>query len=193
MKRIEVIFVKTIEVRRHSIRGKGKGLSREGVELAKSARPTLSPPYDIRISSPKKRARETMEAFGFENYSTDERFSTLDDSRIEGFEDRIEMTAASEGCSKFEALFRVPEVSAILRKMGEGYLSALRDVAAKLPEGGKALIVSHGGSIEPAALLGFPRYDLAEMGGPLEPCEGVVFHFEGEKLQKVEVIRLPGR
>ena len=60
--------MKYIEVFRHGKRGAGKGLSEEGRELALRARALLSPHYDLCVSSPKERARETLEVFGFERY-----------------------------------------------------------------------------------------------------------------------------
>jgi hypothetical protein len=62
-----------------------------------------------------------------------------------------------------------------------------------LPEGGRALVVSHGGILEAAALLACSRYHLDEIGGEIGFCEGVVFAFEHEALKGVEVKRLPKR
>jgi len=64
-------------------------------------------------------------------------------------------------------------------------------ISHRLPEGGRALVVSHGGILEAAALLGSSRYHLDEIGGEISFCEGVVFVFESEALKGVEVKRLP--
>ena len=74
---------------------------------------------------------------------------------------------------------------------GETFLGAVRRVARGLPEEGRALVVSHGGILEAAALHGCARYDLAELGGEIGFCEGVVFKFAGEKLEATELKRLP--
>jgi broad specificity phosphatase PhoE len=66
----------------------------------------------------------------------------------------------------------------------------VRRVARKLPEEGRALVVSHGGILEAAALHGCARYDLAELGGEIGFCEGVVFKLDGENLAGIEVKRL---
>jgi hypothetical protein len=78
-----------------------------------------------------------------------------------------------------------------LRMQGETFLAAVKRVARKLPEEGRALVVSHGGILEAAALHGCPRYHLDELGGEIGFCEAVVFKFDGEKLAGIEVKRLP--
>lgn len=62
---------------RHSKRGDGKGWSEEGRELARRARALLAPHYDSCFSSPKERARETIEALGFERYEIDAAFTAV--------------------------------------------------------------------------------------------------------------------
>ena len=69
--------MKVIEIRRHSKSGQDKGLSEKGRRIAREAWKTLSPPYELYVSSPKRRACETMEAFGFQDYAEDGRFSTI--------------------------------------------------------------------------------------------------------------------
>jgi len=181
--------MKIVEVRRHSIRRDGKNLSPEGVALAEKVREDLAPSYDLYITSSKERTRETMEAFGFTSYTVDDSFTTLDDSVLAKYRREIEEVARREGCSPLYAAFEVPEAAEALRRAGQTYLRALKRVATRLPEGGRALVVSHGGAIEPAALLGFKTYHLKEIGGELKPCEGAVFYFEGDDLAKVEIKR----
>jgi broad specificity phosphatase PhoE len=183
--------MKLIEVRRHSIRDKGSdSLSAEGIALVRKVKNQLFPTYDLYISSPKQRAQETMSAFGFTEYIVDERFSTLNDINLDGFSVDVEKVSDEKSISTFEALFEVREVVRILKKSGEEFLNALKSIASNLPENGKALIISHGGAIEPAALLGFNEYKLSVIGGELEPCEGAIFYFNGSELEKVEIKKL---
>jgi hypothetical protein len=67
----------------------------------------------------------------------------------------------------------------------------VKRVARRLPEQGRALVVSHGGILEAAALHGCSRYELSEIGGEVGFCEGVVFKIEGEHLAGIQVRRLP--
>jgi broad specificity phosphatase PhoE len=181
--------MKYVEVFRHSKRGAGKGLSDEGRELARRAQVLLAPHYDLCVSSPKERARETMELFGFERYDTDEAFTAV--NPWEPFDAEVMKLARERGITPLAACWAIPEALSYLKLQGETFLGAIKRIARKLPEEGHALVVSHGGILEAAALLGCPSYDLAELGGEIGFCEAVVFKFDGERLAGVEVKRLP--
>jgi broad specificity phosphatase PhoE len=179
--------MKFVEVFRHSKRGEGKGLSIEGRELTLRARSLLAPNYDLCVSSPKERARETMEAFGFKNYELDEAFTAV--NPWEPFGAEVSKLAAERGTAPLAACWEIPEALSYLKLQGATFLGAVKRLARNLPEGGRALVVSHGGILEAAALEGCARYDLSELGGEIGLCEGVVFTFEGEELTGVEVRR----
>jgi broad specificity phosphatase PhoE len=179
--------MKYVDVFRHSKRGEGKGLSEEGRELARRARSLLAPRYELCVSSPKERARETLEAFGFKDYDVDEAFTAV--NPWEPFDAQVSKLAKERGIIPLAACWELPEALNYLRLQGETFLGAVKRVARKLPEEGRALIVSHGGILEGAALLGRPRYHLDEIGGEIAFCQGVTFVFDGEKLARVEVKR----
>ena len=184
------LIMKIIEIRRHSKRGKDKGLTAEGRRIARIAAKDLKPPYTLLISSPKRRARETMEAFGFKNYSEDERFMTIQAAAIEEIDQEAAGIAKEKGISVLEAYFLIPKAKKALKDWGKKFFEAVIDVSKKLKEGEKALIVSHGGSIEPAALLAFDEFDLKKISGPLDYCEGIKFYIDKNKLVKIKVVRL---
>ncbi len=181
--------MKYVEVFRHSKRGEGKGLSEEGREMARRARAVLAPHYDLAVSSPKERAWETLEAFGFERYEVDEAFTAV--NPWEPFDTEVSKVAKERGITPLAACWAVPEALNYLRLQGETFLSAVKRIARKLPEEGRALVVSHGGILEAAALHGTPRYHLDELEGEIGFCEAVVFKFDGDKLMAVELKRLP--
>jgi broad specificity phosphatase PhoE len=181
--------MKFVEVFRHSKRGEGKGLSQEGRELAQRAKPLLAPHYDLCVSSPKQRARETLEALGFNRYEVDKAFTAV--NPWEPFDTQITKLAQARGIIPLAACWEYPEALNSLRRQGMTFLGAVRRISNSLPEGGRALVVSHGGILEAAALLGCARYQLDEIGGEIGFCEGVVFVFEEEALKGVEVKRLP--
>jgi broad specificity phosphatase PhoE len=181
--------MKYVEVMRHSKRGAGKGLSEEGRELALRARALLAAHYDLHVSSPKARARETMEVLGFGRYELDEAFSAV--NPWEPFDAEVTKLAKARGISPLAACWLIPEALSYLKLQGETFLAAIKRLARKLPEAGRALVVSHGGNLEAAALHACPRYDLSELGGEIGFCEAVVFKFDGEKLAGVEAKRLP--
>jgi len=88
------------------------------------------------------------------------------------------------------ACWLAPDALSYLRLQGQTFLSAVKRVARRLPEEGRALVVSHGGILEAAALHGCARYDLNELGGEIGFCEGVLFKVDDEKLVGVEAKRL---
>lgn len=180
--------MKCVEVFRHSKRGDGKGLSEEGRALARRARALLAPHYDLCVSSPKERARETMEALGFERYEIDEAFTAV--NPWEPFDAEVMKLAKERGMIPLAACWEIPEALSYLKLQGETFLAAIKRISRKLPEEGRALVVSHGGILEAAALLGCPRFDLADLGGEISFCEAVVFKLDGDKLVGIEVKRL---
>jgi broad specificity phosphatase PhoE len=181
--------MKYVEVFRHSRRGEGKGLSEAGRELGRRGRALLATHYDLCISSPKERARETLEAMGFERYEIDEAFNAV--NPWAPFDTQVTKLAQARGVIPLAACWEIPEALHYLRMQGETFLAALRRVSRRLPDEGRALVISHGGILEAAALLGCARYHLDEIGGEIGFCEGVVFKLDGDKLAGIEVKRLP--
>jgi broad specificity phosphatase PhoE len=180
--------MKFVEVFRHSKRGEGKGLSEEGRELARQARSLLAAHYDLCISSPKERARETLEALGFDRYEVDEAFTAV--NPWEPFNAEVSKLAKDRGILPLAACWEIPNALNYLKLQGETFLAAVKRIARKLPEDGRALVVSHGGILEAAALLGCEAYELERIGGEIGMCEGVVFTMEGESLAGIAVKRL---
>jgi broad specificity phosphatase PhoE len=181
--------MKYVEIFRHSKRGEGKGLSEEGRELARRARSVLSSSYHLCVSSPKERARETLEAFGFDHYEVDEAFTAV--NPWEPFDEAVSKVAKERGITPLAACWEIPEAVNYLRLQGETFLGAIKRIARKLPEGERALVVSHGGIIEAAALHACDRYKLDEIGVEIGFCEGVIFQIDGENLSGIEIRRLP--
>ncbi len=181
--------MKYVDVFRHSKRGEGKGLSEEGRDLARNARALLAAHYDLCVSSPKERARETLEAFGFERYEVDEAFTAV--NPWEPFDAEVSKLAKERGISPLAACWKISEALNYLRLQGETFLGAVKRVARGLPDEGRILVVSHGGILEAAALHGCETYALESIGGEMGFCEGVVFKIAGEELTGVELRRFP--
>jgi broad specificity phosphatase PhoE len=130
-----------------------------------------------------------MEELGFERYEIDEAFTAV--NPWEPFDAEVIKLAKERGIIPLAACWDIPEALSYLKLQGETFLGAIKRISRKLPEEGRALVVSHGGILEAAALLGCPSYDLAELGGEIGFCEAVVFKFDGERWAGVEVKRLP--
>jgi len=183
-----------VELRRHSLIGPDKNLSEEGRELArKAAGAMLRRDFSLVLSSPRPRCIQTAEAMGFPNVEVDERFGTLPGERPKPFEPEVGKMMEQRGLSLLQAYLEHPGTRKIVEEHGRAVLEAILEVAGRLPEGGAALVISHGGTIEPAALLAMGAgLDLSRLGGELAPCEGVGFSIEEGKVTGVSVHRLVG-
>jgi broad specificity phosphatase PhoE len=178
-----------IEVRRHSIRGEEGSLSPEGIELARRATATLLGHYHAAYSSPKKRAIETLQLFGVSEYKIVPEFSTLP-KELDAHDAHVEALRRRTGCSTLQAYLAIPVTHLILERFGSEFSDKLCELAAGLPVGKNALVVSHGGSIEAAVLAAIPDWTLETLGGELKECEGALFRFSGGLLKSVELRRL---
>ncbi|MCH7760711.1 histidine phosphatase family protein [candidate division TA06 bacterium] len=183
--------MKTIEVRRHTQAEKWEDLTDEGRYIVGEVVKRMEKDYDIIISSPKKRAQQTLLALGYKIFEIDKTFGTLSGEDLTYYEQKVQKVMKDEALTLLEAYLKIPETQKILMNHGWKFTEGLRRIAARLPKNGKALIVSHGGSIEPAILTILGGESLDAMGGELGYCEGARFIFnEKDILKKVEVLRL---
>jgi len=183
--------MKVVEVRRHSIRGGDDALSEEGRQLARKAGKTLEGKYLYRYSSPKKRAIQTLEEFGYTIFKVDERFGPLPGQEIRPFEDRVKKVVEDQKLTLLEAFFKVRALHPIMEEKGRQLIEAVKQICRELPDDERALVVSHGGSVEPAAILTLGKdFSLDVLGGELLECEGVKFFLERDSVKRVDVIRL---
>lgn len=182
--------MKWVELRRHSFRDDAGNLSPKGREVAERAAMTLAGPYQVYYSSSKPRAIQTIEAMGGHDVKVDDRFGLGWASKIAPFEPQAQAAMKEKGIGLLDAYLEIPEIQAILKETAQEVLEAVIDVASRLPEGGKALVGTHGGTIEPAVLLALGDFHLKAVGKPLAECEGVRFLVDRGTIVGVEVLRL---
>lgn len=183
--------MRRVELRRHSLRGPSGDLSEEGEALARKTAATAAIPYDAFFSSPARRAQQTASAFGGVDVRVDPRLGLLPGADLAPYDGRARALMERREIGLLAAYVALPEVHPTLRKKGEEVLEAIREIGAALPDGGCALAISHGGTIEPAALIALGgEFDLDAIGGDLAECEGVRFDLEDGRVVSVEVIRL---
>jgi broad specificity phosphatase PhoE len=156
--------VRTLEHRRHSRREVGSvHLSAEGVELARRVAPGVGR-FDRVVTSPLPRAVETARALGFPHPETLDGLAEGPDPNIVGG-DVLDLTTFGRYLAAFR---RRPGA----REYATRQLTLWREALQSVPEGGRLLMISHGGVIEfgtCAALLEGVR----DWGASLGYLEGV--------------------
>lgn len=171
--------MRILDIRRHTMRRKpGAHLSREGIALARLV--AQSQPYDLVATSAIPRAIETAIAMGMEV-----------DQIIEGLGQMPDAVDAEVG---FPSPFRRVSEAVAAGGAAAGFAASQaelwRQVVEQVPDGGHALIVTHGLFIEFGAVACLPHADHAAWGDPIGYCEGMRFHYDGN-WQHSEELRVP--
>jgi len=172
--------MKTIEIRRHSIRSKpGDHLNQQGVTLARLIGQNLGP-FDRVVTSSLPRAFETAIAMGF---AVDEQIELMSSYGRE-----VEREAPWPlSCAGY---------AAAMRKGGaaERYANQLAAVYSKLvdylADGRAALVINHGGVAEMGAVACLPDADHFAWGSHFECCEGVRLFYKDGKFIHAEILRV---
>lgn len=172
--------MKTIEVRRHSIRMKpGQHLSQQGVTLARLVGQNLGP-FDRVVTSTLARAFETAIAMGF---AVDEQ-----NELMSGYGDAVEMESPWPQSPA--------QYAEIIRKGGEtaryaGWLANYYyQLAEYLADGRAALVINHGGVAEIGAVACLPHAAHTLWGPHFDCCEGVRLFWEEGKFLEAEILRV---
>jgi broad specificity phosphatase PhoE len=172
--------MKTIEVRRHSIRDHAsQDLSEQGVTLARLIGAEIGPFHYV-VTSTVPRAHQTAVAMGFQVDEQVELLNTYGD--------------AVEAEVPWPADFS--EYAAPIRRGGAParYAQRLKEffthLAENLPDPGAALVVTHGGVVEIGAVACLPEATHDAWGDYIECLEGVRLFWEDGKFVKAEVLRI---
>jgi len=174
--------MKTIEIRRHSIRSKpGDHLNQAGVSLARRVGENMGP-FDRVVTSTLPRAFETAIAMGFAVDEQVELMSTYG----------ADVEREVPWPQSFDAYAR-----AVRRRRGgaaqwyAGQLAAYyAGLASHLPDGCAALVINHGGIVEMGVIASFPDADYASWGEAVNYCEGARLSWEDGKCVNAELLRV---
>lgn len=171
--------MKTIEIRRHSIRSKpGEHLNQQGVTLARLVGQNLGP-FDRVITSTLPRAFETAIAMGF-----------AVDEQVELLSNGMDVEAETPWPQPFEnyvmAFWRGGVVTKYGRKLEELY----RELADYLPDSRAALVVNHGGVVEIGAIACSAETKFEFKGEAVGYCEGVRLFWEDGRCVNAEILRV---
>jgi len=150
-------------------RGMGSHLSAEGVALARLVGGGLGPVDRVYVS-PYPRTMETALAMGF----------AVDESReflcgyVPGEFEHHDQWGWEEPYVRFAELLRA-ETTLAQRAAADARL--WEDMLTAAPAGGRVLIVSHGGAIEPTLVACLPDADHRAWGIPFSHCDGAHLTF----------------
>jgi broad specificity phosphatase PhoE len=156
----------------------GKHLTREGVRLARDVGAHLGD-FDLVVTSDVPRAIETAAAMG---YASDRQVEDL--SSLFGSDDEVDWAS---GCA---AIAKALPGSKRLGRAARKHAGLLSEVAASLPDDGRALIVSHGGVIELGVVGLLPSQDFSTWGPWCGYCEGVRLSFKAGDCTDAQILRL---
>lgn len=137
-----------------------------------------SGPYQWVAASPLPRAVETAVAMGFEVNQTVEDLARMPPGALDGWP------------LPFAAVSELVSAGGAAAEFAAQTLGVWREIVARIPDSGKALIVTHGGIVELGAVAADPDGPHQAWGGPTGYLEGVRLTFEGD-LCRCRVLRLP--
>src|SRR6266511_926934 len=178
-----------LEVRRHSLtrkdsaRGRGSHLSAEGVALARLVGESLGPFASV-VTSASPRAIETAVAMGFAVDDTVE----LPSGYVPGEVDRHEQWRWPRPYRTYAELLGR---GGGLATVAEAHRRIWTSVVAAVPDGAAALVVGHGGGIEPGLVACLPDADYQSWGGPFGHCDGARLSFNEGGFVSVQFRRAP--
>jgi broad specificity phosphatase PhoE len=171
--------MRTLEIRRHTHRNVPQPhLSQTGVDLARRAGEGLGK-FDRVVTSTIPRALETAIAMG---YAVDEQIgqlSTMGDSIDAVIQWNAGFTAWAQATQSY------PVVAHYTQLMAE----VLRAIVRSLPDGGHALIISHGGIVEACVVGSVPAGTIFIDDAACGYCEGARLTFDGEAVIHFEMLR----
>ena len=172
--------MKTIEIRRHSIRSiPGDHLNQAGVSLARRVGEGVGP-FDRVVTSTLPRAFETAISMGFAVDEQVELMSTY------GADVEREIPWPQSFASYARAVKRKPAARGYADQLSSYYAT----LAERLEEGGAALVINHGGIVELGVTASFPDADYESWGDAVYYCEGARLFWQDGKCIDSELLRV---
>ncbi len=172
--------MKTIEIRRHSIRERiSQDLSEQGRVLARFIGEELGP-FQRVVTSGLPRAYQTAISMGFQVDEQVELLNTYGDS----VETEIPWPASFDEYTAPVLRGGAP------KRYAERLFAWYTHLAESLPDGGAALVITHGGVVEIGAVACFPNANHAAWGNYVECCEGVRMEWDAGKFVNLKVLRV---
>jgi broad specificity phosphatase PhoE len=172
--------MKTIEIRRHSIRSKpGDHLNQAGVSLARRVGENLGP-FDRVVTSTLPRAFETAIAMGFAVHEQNDLMSTYG----------ADVEREVPWPQPFAAYARAVRRGRSARYYAEQLAAYYARLTEYLDDNGAALVINHGGIVELGVTASFPGADYESWGESADYCEGARLTWEDGKFVNAELLRI---
>jgi broad specificity phosphatase PhoE len=172
--------MRTLEIRRHTQRDIPQPhLSQTGVDLARQTGNGLGR-FDRVVTSTVPRAFETAIAMG---YAVDEQTEQL------GMLSAA-VAAVIEWDAGFTAWLKASHSSPVVAQYTQAQAAVLRSIVRTLPDGGRALIISHGGIVEASVSGCLPPGTRFADDAPCGYCEGARLTFDGDVVTQFEMLRV---
>jgi broad specificity phosphatase PhoE len=172
--------MKTLEIRRHSIRSQpGDHLNQSGVTLARRVGQDIGP-FERVVTSTLPRAFETAIAMGF---AVDEQVELLNT-----YGHDVEKEAPWP--LSFVDYAGILQLGGAAAKYARTLKKFYAEIMKHIADGQSALAVHHGGVVELSVVGCLPNFDFSSWGGSVEYCEGARLYWDGGKFVKGEVLRV---
>ncbi len=168
-----------LEIRRHSMRVKpGKHLSQAGVMLARRTGEGRGP-FDRVVTSDLPRAFETAIAMGF---AVDEQMKDL-----ASFDDEVDAEISNP--ADLQSVVRAVRRGKAAGKLSKRLSKLMHSLAVSIPDGGNALVITHGTLLELCAIGCLPEADHTSWGATFDYCEGVRLSYDGSRFTSATILR----
>jgi len=175
-----------LEVRRHSFTKKGEGrdrgshLSEEGVQAARRVGSGMGP-FAYVVASTAPRTAETALAMGF---AVDE-IVEMGSGYVGGVAHHDQWTWKAPYL-RYRTLL---DTEGPLTVAAAAELDRWRYVLARVPDRGAALLIGHGGTIEPTLVTALPHADYVAWGAPFSHLDGARLAFEEDRFISIDFER----
>jgi broad specificity phosphatase PhoE len=162
-------------------RERGSLLSAEGVRAARAVGEGL-PDFDYVLTGPDRRHTETAIAMG---YAVDEMVD-WPSGYVAAVVEHHDQWRWSQPFVRYAELL---ELRSELYDVAMAHLGHWHRAVDQARDGGAALVISSGGSIEPALVAAFPAGDLAGWGSALYQLDGATLTFDGPTCVQLTIQR----
>lgn len=172
--------MKTIEIRRHSIRSKpGDHLSQEGVALARKVGEKMSP-FDFVATSTLPRAFETAIAMGFAVNEQNELMNTYG----------AEVEREAPWPMPYFHYSEIVKQDGVAARYAYELFDYYVEILDRLSDNGSALVVNHGGVVELGVVACLSETDFSAWGEAVDYCEGARLYWDDGRFTHGEVLRV---